>query len=112
MVCKSRPGVDVKEAVGLREFSVVPRSLFVADGTMLHCSCKSALMHILEKLNGESRSSVIDTNIGSSDAPVKVSVVDGMAEVQSLDKPYYIKNCKQLAEHFSNLLFSNYDDSQ
>ena len=112
MVCKSRPGVDVKEAVGLHEFSVVPRSLFAADGTMLHCSCKSALMHILEKLKGESRSGVTDTNTESADAQVKVSVVDGMAEVQSLDKPVWIKSCKQLAEHFSNRLFSKYDDSQ
>ena len=44
MVCKSRPEVDIKEAVGLYEFSIVPTSLFAPDGTMVHCSCKSALM--------------------------------------------------------------------
>ena len=43
LICKSRPKVDIKEAVGLYEVSVVARSLFAPDGTMLHCSCKSAL---------------------------------------------------------------------
>ena len=38
MVRKSRPAIDIKEAVGDYEFSIVPRSLFPADGTMLHCS--------------------------------------------------------------------------
>ena len=35
MVCKSRPDVDIKEAIGLYEFTVVPRSLFASDGTMM-----------------------------------------------------------------------------
>lgn len=38
MVCKARPEIDIKETVGEYEFSVVPRSMFAADGTMLHCS--------------------------------------------------------------------------
>ena len=33
---------------------------------------------------------------------VHVAIVDGMAEVQSLDNPEWIKNCAQLAEQFSN----------
>ena len=41
MVSKSRPDVDIKEAIGLYEFTVVPRSLLASDGTMMHCSCKS-----------------------------------------------------------------------
>ena len=49
MVAKSRPEIDIKEAIGQHEFSVVPRSLFANDGTMFHCSMKSALMSILEK---------------------------------------------------------------
>lgn len=50
VICKSRPEVEIKEAVGVYEFSVDPRSMFAADGNMLHCSAKSALMSILEKL--------------------------------------------------------------
>ena len=50
VICKSRPEIDIKEAVGLYKFSVVPRSMFAANGNMLHCSAKSTLMSILKKL--------------------------------------------------------------
>ena len=53
MVCKSRQDVDIIDTISLYEFTVVPRSLFAADGTMLHCLCKSTLMHILEKRGAE-----------------------------------------------------------
>ena len=103
MVCKSRPEVGIKEAVGHYEFSVVPRSLFAPDGTMLQCSCKSAIMHILEKFKGDSNSGVTsETSTKNTDVQVKVAIVDAMADVQSLDKPDWIKTCKDLAEHFSN----------
>ena len=104
MVCKSRPEIDIQEAVDLYEFTVVPRSLFARGGTMLHCSCKSALMHILEKAGGPS------TNTQEITAGFKVAIVDGMAEVQSLDKPEWIKNCRDLAEHFTNHLLVKYND--
>ena len=51
MVCKARPEIDIKEAVGEYEFSIVPRSMFAANGTMFHCSPKSTLMNILEKMD-------------------------------------------------------------
>jgi len=50
-----KPDIDFKEAIGQYEFSVVPRSMFAQDGTMLHCSAKRALMTILVKLGGESQ---------------------------------------------------------
>ena len=100
MVCKSRPEIDIKETVGQYEFSIVPRSLFAADGTMLHCASKSNLMSILEKLN-DNRNDVQESSWPNEDQ-MKVAIVDGMAEVQSLDMPEWIRNCAQLAEHFSN----------
>jgi len=63
-------------------------------------------MHILEKQIGESSTSYI----GSSD--VTVAIVDGMAEVQSLDKPDWIKTCKDLAEHFTSRLFVKHNNTQ
>lgn len=53
LVCKSQRDINVQEAVGMYEFSVVPRSLFAPDGTMLYCNAKSDLMSILEKLPEE-----------------------------------------------------------
>ena len=101
MVCRIRPDIEIKEAIGLYEFTVVPRPLFASDGTMMHCSCKRLLMHILEKQSVES--SMI--SIGSSD--VTVAIVDGMAEVQLLDKPDWIKTCKDFAR-----LFIKYNNRQ
>ena len=106
MVCKSRPEIDIQEVDGLYEFTVIPRSLFARDVTMLHCSCKSALMHILEKAGGPS------TNTQEIIAEFKVAIADGMAEVQSLDKPEWIKNCRDLAEHFTNRLLVKFNDLQ
>ena len=50
VVAKSRPEIDLKEAIGQYEFNLVPRSMFAADGSMLHCPSKSVLMNILERL--------------------------------------------------------------
>lgn len=75
MVCKSRPEIDIKETVGQYKFSVVPRSLFAADSTMLHCSSKSNLMNILEKLNDNRNNRRVAS---PNEDQVKVTIVDGM----------------------------------
>ena len=49
MVCQTRPEINLQEAIGVHEFTVMPRALFAADGTMLHCSNKSVLMALVEK---------------------------------------------------------------
>jgi hypothetical protein len=50
VVSRSRPDINFEEAVGKHELSVVPRSMFAADGQMLHRQAKSTLMTILESL--------------------------------------------------------------
>ena len=107
MVCKSRPQIDIKEPVGQYEFSIVPRSLFAA-GTMLHFASKSNLKSILEKLNDNRNNMRV---AGPNEDQMKVAIVDGMAEVQSLDKPEWIRNCAQLAEHFSNRVMQTHTGS-
>jgi len=91
MVCQSQRDVDIKDAVSTYEFSVVPRSLFAADGSLLHCSTKSDLLHILEKLPKQKE---VENEVQPSSS-YNVAVIDGMAEVQSLDKPRQISNCQQ-----------------
>ena len=46
---KAHPEINIAQAVGVYEFCLVPRSLFAQDGSMLHCSRKSALMNAIEK---------------------------------------------------------------
>ena len=121
LVSKSRPDINVAETVGKYELSVVPRSMFAADGSMLHCQKKSTLMTILEELpdqnepseQNEGRSDAIEQNSANNmeDSGTKVALVDAMAEVQSLDKPEQIKNCNQLAEHFVNRILNRYKDA-
>ncbi|KAK3708724.1 hypothetical protein QZH41_004431 [Actinostola sp. cb2023] len=115
VVCKSRPEIDIQEAIGTYEFSVVPRSMFAADGTMLRCSCKSALMNILEKLPvnaNDDNSSSVTQNAESVEERMRVSILDAMAEVQSLDKPEWIRNCSQLADHFTSRIFGKHSESE
>ena len=79
MMCQSRPEIDLQEAISMYEFNLVPRSLFAADGTMLHCLTKSALMSLIEKEAPAATSSDAPTGV-----PVvrnKVVVVDGMQEL-------------------------------
>ena len=113
VICKSRPE-KLKEVVGVYEFSVVPRSMFAADGNMLHCSTKSALMSILEKLSSDrsvEQAEPTDQLAVNADVQMKVSIVDGMAEVQALDKPDWIKTCSDLADHFTVTIFDKYRDA-
>ena len=39
---------------------------------------------------------------------MKVTILDGMAELQSLDKPDWIKNCSQLADHFNSRIYQKH----
>ena len=116
MVCKSRPGIDVKEAIGKFEFNVVPKSMFASDGTMLHCSAKSVLMDILEKIDNRRHTggNTEQNDPTSAEIPAQqmnVSIIDGMAEVQALDKPDWVKHCSHLADHFTAHIFLKYGGS-
>ena len=65
--------------------------MFAADGTMLHCPAKSALMHILEKLpSSTSECRIVGQEEECPELRMRVSIIDAMAEVQSLDKPEQI----------------------
>lgn len=115
LVARGRPDTNIEEAFGRYEFSVVPRSLFASDGSMLHCSAKSILLGILENLPNECPASISTSNNANdvlATVPVfTVDIVDGMAEVQSLDKQRWIHNCSELADHFNNVLFNKYKES-
>ena len=63
-------------------------------------------MHIIEKRSAESSACYI------GGGNVKIAMVDGMAEVQLLDKPDLIKTCKDLAERFIARLFIKYNYTQ
>ena len=57
VLTRSNRDIDQKDAVGNYEFTLTPRVLFAPDGSMLACTDKSKLIHILEKL-----ASTVNTN--------------------------------------------------
>ena len=98
IVACSRQEIDLEGSLSKYEFSVVPRHLFSSDGSMHHCPKKSDLMKILEAKEGSNRAAPQHQQNLSN---MKVAIVDGMAEVQAIDKPKSIKTCKDLGDHFA-----------
>ena len=100
IVCQSRQEINVQDAIGTYKFSLMPRSLFAADGELLHCITKSTLMTLIEK------EATADMRVRK-----KVVIVDGMVELQSLDKPAVITTSAHLAEHFTEKVLQKYCES-
>ena len=85
MAGNSRPDMHLQECLSNYELSILPRSLFDADNTMLYCSANSKLMDILEKMSSAETSDVAPPDILQ---PNKcVAIIYTMADVQSMDKP-------------------------
>ena len=102
VVSKARD-IDLKQTVGTYEFSIVPRALFAADGSLLHSTSKSDLMSILENLPQMKEVPQEDNNQSDHQADPhckRVAIVDAMADLQTLDKPEWIQTCLDLANHF------------
>ena len=113
MICKSRPEIDIKEAVGTYKFTVVQRSvLLLTDREIVYCPAKSALMSILENLSAntdECRTAGQDA--ASQGERMRVFILVAMAEVQSLDKREWIRSCSHLADQFTCRIFAKYGDT-
>lgn len=119
VISKSRSEINLRETIATYEFSVVPRAMFAADRTMLHCSTKSNLMAILEKLPTNNQETLVplqdaQVEVAGDAATSKrklVTIIDGMAEVQCFRKPDWVQNCSQLANCFTQQLLEKYHDS-
>ena len=81
--------MHLQECLSNYELSIVPISLFAADGTMLHCSAKSNLMASLKKMSSEETSDVAPPDIPEPNKCVAIIVTK--AKVQSKDKRSWIK---------------------
>ena len=90
--------MHLQECLSTYELSLVPRSLFAADGLILHCSVKSKLIEMLEKIYSAETSDVAPPGILQPNNCA--AILDTMADVQSMDKRSWIKTCKDLSAHF------------
>lgn len=114
LVCRSRPEMDIKEIIGKYELSVVPRSLFHADGSMIHSESKSKLMHHLKDV-GKVHAASLNPEPGNDTSSLNmqdhsnfdVAIVDGMAEVQIMSSGA-AGTVRELASNFSNAVLKKY----
>ena len=86
--------MHLQECLSNYELSIVPRLLFATDETMFYCSTKSKLMDLLEKLSS--------TETSDAAPPDILQPNHTMADVQSMDKPSWIKTYKDLSAHYTN----------
>ena len=80
IVAKSRPDIDMQNAVGTYEFSKIACSLFAAGGTLHACLDKHKLMQSLEQSQPVKSDDQVDETTGH-----KAIIIDGMAVVQFSD---------------------------
>ena len=99
---KERPEIDLPSHIGRYEFSVVPRSMFHSDGSMIFASDKSSLMHEIKKITkGDSSCDEDSVRDAEQDRALhRVIMFDGMGVVNKLKKSDAIRTCKDLAAVF------------
>ena len=98
IAANSRHDMHLQESLSNCELSLEPRSLFAAGGTILHCFAKSKLMDILNKISSADTSDVAPPDILQPNKCVAIN--DTMPDVQSMDKPSWIRMCKDMSAHF------------
>ena len=101
---RKREDIDLPYYFGTNKFSVIPRSLFRPDGTMLLDTDKSTVMHEIEKAIESDRGSNVDLDILETNSVPKIVIFDGMALVNRIIKDVQITTCKDLAEAFTRLV--------
>jgi len=110
IAARSRPDIDIQEAIGTYEFSSISRSLFGPDGSVLPCKDKSKLLNAVEN--------VATTVHAVPDIPVQIQeesiiIIDAMVIVQQAAADgKNIKTCADFAKEYirklENKIF-NYD---
>ena len=90
-----RTELDLEEAIGNSEFSVVPKSMFGQDGEALLSSDKAKIHHAIESSSSEE--SDVDTPILTE----PVIILDGMALVNKVHKDEEVKTWKVFSSFLS-----------
>ena len=105
VVCKSRPDIDIKEAVGTYEF------LWYQSHHLQNCFAVPATYTC--RIVHENNDTGVNKNGQHTEVQTRVSViVDAMAEVHYLDKPEWVKNCSHLEYHFTYRIFQKFAENE
>ena len=117
-IAKSNRDIDLEEVISNHEFSATNSHIMQPDGSIIMCTKKSELLHILEYLPSKSSYQEPETlNLENT-----VLFIDGMCIVNEVISVACAKSCKDLADIFVNdlkgrsrgyescrLIFDNYD---
>ena len=93
--------IDIKHTVGTYEFTVTPRSLFSADGTVLRMTDKQKLLHSLEKL---AQPRIEDVHMANARPNYKVAIIDVSQLIrnpQKIKKTAAVKTVLLLSDEFN-----------
>ena len=101
----SRPEIYVKESISEFELASFLRALFNSDSDLRHCVGKSTLMSILESSLPDQRPDQEEE--WYQHAEKSVVIINGMADVQSIGKPTWVHNARDLASHFLETIDSS-----
>ena len=94
ITAQKRPELNLEEALGNFEFSVVPKALFFNDGQPLNCTGKSTILHHIEELLNSQQDVAINPDISVTTDEQRVSIIDVMAVANQINKTKEIKSCK------------------
>ena len=115
VVAKARD-TDLKHAIGTYEFSVVPRGLFAADGSLLHATSKSDLVtsskacQRVHKCQRTIKNLVLEPT--QFDLQTRRHHRRNGKSAITRQAPAWIANCSDLAKHFIERychIYSDYD---
>ena len=81
---RKQEDIDLPYYFGKYELSVIPRSLFRPDGTVLLDTDKSNVMHEIEKAIESDRGNTVDLNILETSSVPKIAIFDGMTLVNMI----------------------------
>ena len=103
----SRPEINFKESIREFELASFLRALFNSDSGLRHCVGKSTLMSILESSLPDQRPDHDQEEEWYQHAEKSVVIINGMADVQSMGKPTWVRNGRVLASHFLEIIDSS-----
>ena len=84
VIQQSRPGLVPKlvATIGEYEMSVIPRSIFAVDGSLMVCKDKSDLQNAIEDIQADVDAELLENAIATG----RVLIIDAMSVVNSMKK--------------------------
>ena len=101
---QKRKGIDLPTLFGDYECSVVPRSIFCHDGTLLPCNNKYKVLHFIEDLIAKNKEMLVNNLPTVEHELSKVVIFDGMALLDRVNKTKDVKTCQDLEDIFIDKL--------